>query len=344
MGAGAVSLTAPLLLPAQAKGAKKMIPTTVQSGWWRNQAISYLNFAEARKNDPNSGENLNHPGLWALLGRATAELYGWDHPNVQPYFDRCLSLRLPNGGYGEATAWDAFGDGTVNPADTAYAIVTSDFVGMHLLAAYDHGIITLDDLTPTVNCVINWPQTGTSGGYGIPDYSRSPNDHGKPYVWNITASLASFLLYARFRYMDQGQPLPGYANKVSACLNFGSYWKNRVIQAYNPSWRGWQYCTPGYSWRQDGPHNAVITDTLQAWMGGTAAANSALYQLQDGVGRYTEEDYIGGAIRLLYLPSASAYVDSLAPRVGTVAQGFTSAGGAASWSFMANRVQTASYV
>ncbi|MBK8076059.1 MAG: hypothetical protein IPK24_10920 [Kineosporiaceae bacterium] len=39
------------------------------------------------------------------------------------------------GGYGLGTAWDAFGDGTRNPASTTYTVTTAGHVGWVLLEA-----------------------------------------------------------------------------------------------------------------------------------------------------------------------------------------------------------------
>lgn len=297
-------------------------PASIEWNWWGDLAAGYLLAAERIIGDPHNGENLQHPGLWALLARSTAEIYGWDHPGVRRYLDRCLSLRRPGGAYGEHVAWDPFNDGTVNPIDTPYAIVTTDFVGTHLIAARAADVLDQADLDATIDAMLNWPTS-----HGAPDYSDHPNDHEMPTVWNIVASAATFLLDAS-GHTDHGRAV--------ACVEVGSAWRDLVVDAYSPRLRGWTYSTADTE-RQDGPHNAVCADVLRPWMG----PEPALHQLADGPLSYGEQDFIGGAVRLLNLPAATEYTDGLVGRVARAGQGLANAGSTAAWAYMCARIQRA---
>lgn len=309
------------------------MPASVSRGWWRELATDLHAEATEIIEDPATTENLQHPGLWALMARSTAELYGWADPRVGVYLDTMKMLRRPTGDYGEHVSWDPFNDGTVNPIDTPYAITTTDYVGMHELAAYDAGVYPLSELNKTIDAVLAWPQTGTVGGLGYPNYSSHANDAGKVPIWNVVASAAAFLLHARTR-TD--------ATRAATCLAKGSYWRDKVKAAYSAPLKGWQYSTAYPSNpRQDGPHNAVIADVLQPWITGHASANCAVEQVLAGPLSYGESDLIGGLIRLAYLPSVAPYVDHIVGRVAHEAESLGSAGARAAWAFCAIRTHKA---
>lgn len=307
---------------------------TVKRGWFLNMATGLLSNAEMLTAEAEAdvaagrvpSQNLS-AGLYALLGRARAELYGWNDSTVGARFARVLEKREPSGGYAEGSVLDPYNDGTQNPANTVYGITTFDTVGPHLLAAYDNGKITIGDLDATIDCALNWPETN-----GLPDYSRHPNDHGKPIVLNIVAAAAAFLLHARLR--------TGPERKTRA-TDQGTAWMSAIKGGYRqfqPGVWGWPYLVGGAS-RQGGPWNAVCADLAWHWL--AAGQGAAAQQCEDGPLGFGELDLIGGVVRLLYLPACAGWVDHYAGRVAALVPTLPNAGAMAAWAYMCARIHTA---
>lgn len=135
---------------------------------------------------------------YAFMAQAIARLYGWDDPRVQPYLDRVYALRNPDGGWGLNYAYDALGNGTVNPPDTTYTVTLAGHVGPVLLDGYRAGVIPREDVKTIVDLLMSTPRISYNTQFGTClAYSRNSNDtvtYG--CVHNVNAGAGAFLLSA----------------------------------------------------------------------------------------------------------------------------------------------------
>lgn len=130
----------------------------------------------------------------SAAGMAEGTLNGWGSPEVATLLGRVMALRNADGGWGLNATFDAFGDKTVNPASTTYAITLADHVGPFLLDAYQHGVGTVEPLTTIGTILAKLPRWSVDGGLCVP-YSTSPNDQiNSTYcVHNVNAAVGLFL-------------------------------------------------------------------------------------------------------------------------------------------------------
>lgn len=288
------------------------MPVSVDRGYWLGLANDCADSALA------SVSGITRVDTYALLARAIGNIKGWNHPNLATWYSMVAAAKLPCGGWGIGSAWDAFGDGTTNPSDTAYLITTAQ-VGQHQVAGYVNNVVPLADLESTVDCVRFWQQSGANYGGSIGwrsflDYSENANgtpnaDHGR-LVYNPTAEAASFLRAAAL-------VLPAGPRKDDATTKGGLFVGNIKAVMNTPSnVGGWVY-GKGDTARQDSAHNAVIVDSLNPWLDpavGTTQLNAGFnhnFVAADNSQPSAEYAYLAGAARLLQYPYAESYVDPL---------------------------------
>lgn len=156
---------------------------------WRQQSQALWDLSIAKV---DSSHDAASTGFEIML---RAHKVGWDDPGVATLVQRLLSLRNPDGGWGTGSAWDAFQDGTVNPADTSYTVSTAGHAGPALLGAWQHGLVSDADLRAAVDSILTTPSWKVPGGLCIA-YSRSPNDT-TACVANVTLGAAAWLKQVR---------------------------------------------------------------------------------------------------------------------------------------------------
>jgi hypothetical protein len=118
---------------------------------------------------------------------------GWASPKVPGLVGALITTANPDGGYGLAKPWDAYQDGTENPASTSYTATTAGHVGPTLLAGYLAGVVPASAVERAVDSILDLPRS--YGGRCIP-YSNSAFDRGKPCVWNVHFGAADWALRA----------------------------------------------------------------------------------------------------------------------------------------------------
>lgn len=133
-----------------------------------------------------------HPYAW--MAETIAIRKGWHHPLVKTYLRKVYKQQNPDGGYGINRAWDAFQDGSENPADTTYAITLTDHVGPVFLHGYEAGVVPGWRVRQVVRLVEKFPLANTPGT--CVSYSTTPADAAY-CTGNINASAAHFLVRAR---------------------------------------------------------------------------------------------------------------------------------------------------
>jgi len=302
-----------------------MASSSVREGWWLGMANEALELVEAEAATP-AGQAKVDAGYWAQIARAVGQIRGWDHPSIPGYYDKLWALQHSGGGFGQGVPLDSFNDGSVNPANTTYGITTGDFVGMHLLEGFDHGVVTQAQINSVADCVLAWVQTTNTrtaaegGNMLLPDYdvredgTSNPNDHGRAAIWNIVACLSAFLLNVRFKV--NGTRAGQTIDRTTEALNTGSRWKNAGQWALNKpvNMGGWTYQYQNGSARQDSGHNAVCAELWTPWLGTGPALSQVAY---GPLAPETLQSYIGGFLRLAYIPGNENYLDKY---VGYVAQ------------------------
>ncbi|SDX80356.1 hypothetical protein SAMN05421504_103908 [Amycolatopsis xylanica] len=171
--------------------------------------------------------------------------FGWRDERTQGWLRRLYALRTPTGGYGLGAPFDAFGDKTVNPADTAYSITVAWHVGRTLIAGYDGGGVPASAVREAASMLNT---VGASAGERCPAYSEHVNDLGKPCVWNVSAAAAWFLGQALRRGLVPEWERREAGAKVRT-------WLADVVANYRDDLGGWTY-QANSSPLQDAWHNA----------------------------------------------------------------------------------------
>jgi hypothetical protein len=157
-----------------------------------------------------------------------AQASGWSSPATRALIADLLATRKAGGGYGLSTAWDAYSDGTLNPAGTTYTVTTAGHVGWLLLEAHKNRALPADGLTSAVDAMLAMPRL--NGGTCFA-YSDSRQDAEAPCVYNVTHGAAAFLVQVR-RLTDYRA---AEVDRVLLSL------RSRLTDGYNPATGYWSY-------------------------------------------------------------------------------------------------------
>jgi hypothetical protein len=184
---------------------------------------------------------------YSWLASAIAHRHGWDDPRAMHYLQLALDQQHADGGYGLNYAWDAFGDGTVNPASTNYTI-TYYQVGEVVLEAYKAGKVPYSTVTDIMRALVATPRIPVSVGMGLA-YSNSRYDVQPGYmVHNVAQGAALFLKDAQLAGVKWSEA------QVNGWIQ-GLY--HQEVSAYHPDLHGWPYRNGGSQAVQDAAHNAI---------------------------------------------------------------------------------------
>lgn len=162
---------------------------------------------------------------YAYIAGSIAAIHGWDDPRVATYLEKVYARANPDGGYGLGTPYDAFQDGTINPADTTYTVTITDHVGRVLVEAWQAGVVPRETIEHLVRLVLTTPRITTGPGVCIA-YSRHPNDSGF-CVHNVNAGAGWFLATARALGITQkglDEVLDGIAARDAAAFDKRAGW------------------------------------------------------------------------------------------------------------------------
>lgn len=159
-----------------------------RSDWWRAIAITALTKFTA--GDTGDG----HTFEYSMAAGASGYLYGWSDPGTQALLVKLIATRNPDRGYGVGEAWDAYQNGTINPADTSYSVTMAGHAGPTLLAAYIAGApgVVRQDVQDLVNLCVGLPRVTVPRGAAV-CYSRNANDISGGNVHNVNAGVGWFL-------------------------------------------------------------------------------------------------------------------------------------------------------
>jgi len=242
-------------LVAASTPATADVPDTVASGQWKAMGLTaYPQAANAAHELERSGTNVKAMS-YAGIGWAAGLAYGWRDPRTTEWLNKVYADRTPSGGWGSEEAWDPFGDGTVNPANTTYTISTAWHVGLMLVPAYDAGAVPAKWLTDAARTLLNTNEDHGPKGPCI-SYSLHPNDFGKPCVYNVVAAASWFLATIAERGLEPVGRTAELWDKVHR-------WTQTLHQAYDPAIGDWPYSSnqpPGTS--QGAVYNEVVVEAL----------------------------------------------------------------------------------
>lgn len=191
----------------------------------QNQVVEPLSAeaeAAARVLEHLDALSSNEPDTVLLAARAHTLLAELDPAHEAPARElleklTAMTVEPAAAGWGLSFAWDAFADGTVNPASTIYSYTTAA-AGLAFLDAFDAfgDVEYLDHATAAAETLLTETCCWSDGDHAAVWYSNQPNDM-KPgrQVHNVSAlSLAVF-----DRLEAHGQSVaPEFADKMAAYL------------------------------------------------------------------------------------------------------------------------------
>lgn len=235
---------------------------------WRAIALR----AKARL-DVVAATGAQQAGTLAFAAQATAWLSpsGWADPAAAVYLTRLYATANPDGGYGLNYAWDAFSNGTVNPATTTYTVTLAGYVGPVLLDGMRAGVVPRAKVQTIYDLVATAPRIDSSAGRCIA-YSRHANDVGTGLcVHNVSAGAAAFLLEGG----KDGFAVPWWL--IQGVIK-------REMSAYNPTTRFWPYADRNAPDPQDADHNSYTAESMydMAYPVSYSASYVALTAIPDG--------------------------------------------------------------
>jgi hypothetical protein len=229
-----------------------------RSDVWRGRAITALNTF----NNGPAPTQMKSFGYGAALG-ASANLYGWTDPGTQSLLTSLHNTRNPDGTYGIGYAFDAFQNGSTNPATTAYAVTMAGHVGPTLLDGYLKGAIPASEIQSLVNKLVNFPKVTVSRGQCVA-YSNSGTD-STYCVHNVNAGVAWFLQDANaagFSATGLQRLITDISIQEGVSYREGQYF--------------WPYSNANTTVNQDPDHNSYSAESIvrmQYWVGREAIFN-----------------------------------------------------------------------
>ncbi len=189
---------------------------------------------------------------YAAMAEAHGRLNGWDSPSAVAYLAKVYALQQPDGGWGLGYAYDAFQDGSVNPADTTYTVTLADHVGPALLAGYQAGVVSRERVQAIADMLVSLPRVPVEQGQCVA-YSDQPADAKPGYcVHNVNAGVGYFLT----RAAAAGITTPGGQDLVAGITV-------QEVAAYQTAVSWWAY-RDGAPGLQDTDHEGYSAQSVYA--------------------------------------------------------------------------------
>jgi hypothetical protein len=225
---------------------------TAANKWTQLADQTYTESVNAVAKAESSGQYVRSQFV-APLAWYSGLKFGWKDQRTQDWLNKVYRLRTPSKGYGLGRLFDAYSDGTTNPANTAYTITGAWHVGRTLIAGYDGGGVPKERVQEVASWLAKIP---LAGGGKCASYSETTNDKGKPCVWNVSAAGAWFLWSAEQRGLIPATDKDAVLAKVRS-------WRNEVRAHYSTALGGWTY-QAGSSGLQDPWHNVATAAPMYA--------------------------------------------------------------------------------
>jgi hypothetical protein len=204
---------------------------------------------------------------------------GWDSPQVAAWLDQLLGYRNPDGGFGLSVAWDAYQDGSVNPAETSYTVTTAGHVGWLLLEAHRQGVLPVEVVHRAVDSLLD--HTARLDGGTCLAYSTAAADAATPCVYNVSFGGAAFLKAAAaatgYRAGDTAAVVAAVAGRLSAGYDPETGYWEYLAGAGQPQDISHQTYTATSADLVDPRFGAVARMMRAPWWSQPRTANSAPY-------------------------------------------------------------------
>jgi hypothetical protein len=279
--------------------------------WWRAKAeLALASFLAL--------ENGNQDAFaYGLSTSASANLYGWQDSRTTYLLGKLRGKQKADGGYGLDVAYDAFQNGTVNPASTSYTVTMAGHVGEALLGAYQAGLVPREEVQSLVTKLVLAPKVTVSRGKCVA-YSYNANDDDS-CVHNVNAGVAWFLIQANAAGFSV-TGLHGLITNISM----------HEMIAYREADKWWPYKDSGPN--QDVAHESYSAASMYRmayWVGreavyrilanpftesGTPIAHMMLISLPGGIGSQGQVDpetTLWCELGDLWRTEATTYLDGL---------------------------------
>lgn len=233
------------------------------SDWWKTYATAALNKFSA-------GDNGNMDSFtYGMATGASAYLNGWNATKTTNLLNDLRQTKNPDGTYGLGRTYDAFADGSVNPATTAYSVTMAGHVGFTLLEGYKAGVVPKAEVQDLVAKLVNFPRVPVDKGACIA-YSNAATDDTQ-CVHNVNSTVAWFLHEAN----SAGIGATGMQRFISEITI-------QEVLAYKDTDFWWPYIDDGAN--QDSDHNSASAEgmyRLTYWIGREAAYNMMTHDYSD---------------------------------------------------------------
>lgn len=167
----------------------------------------------------------------SCLAYANALLHGWNHPLTQGRLN-ALHSSIALNGYGLGYSYDAFQDGTMNPATTNYTVTITDHVGLVLIEGYKNGVVPKSEINKLVVALEKVPNADNLTPGICFAYSDNLND-SVGCVHNVNISVAVFYQ----ELINTGLKNDTFNQRVSMILEREQFAYNDFSKNY-PYWDG----------------------------------------------------------------------------------------------------------
>ncbi len=233
------------------------------SDWWRTYAASALTKFNA--GDTGSMDAFTY----GMAAGASGFVNGWSNSKTTSLLNEMRQTKNADGTYGLGRTYDAFADGSVNPANTAYSVTMAGHVGPTLLEGYKAGVVTKAEVQDLVQKLVNFPRVPVDKGICIA-YSNAAVDSTQ-CVHNVNSGVAWFLHEAN----AAGIGATGMQRLISEITI-------QEVLSYRDTDFWWPYIDDGAN--QDSDHNSYSIEAmyrLAYWIGREAGYNMMTHDYND---------------------------------------------------------------
>jgi len=244
-------------------GAATEAPSGGDGGGWGVLAAELAARAEAQ--DQGNGNAFTYASLAYTLAHLSPA--GWKDPQARAYLRKVMALRNPDGGWGLRVPFDAFADGSTNPATTTYTVTQAVHVGMVLLDAYRAGAVGRPVVEAATRRLLRIPLVPVPGGFCVAYSAAAADDSAGYCVHNVNAGAAMYLRAVQ-----------------RAGLPSSALWIRRITayetRSYDARAHSWRYRN-GKPALNDASHNALSVEAMLS-LGSPAGARALRWYMAHG--------------------------------------------------------------
>lgn len=205
---------------------------------------------------------------YSHVAGASGRLNGWSSATTIGYLNKVYSLEKSTGGWGLSYSYDAFSDGTINPASTVYTVTLAGHVGSILLEGYKAGVVPASKIQWIVNKLVSLPRVPVSVGKCVAYSDQVADAKSGLCVHNVSAGVGAFLASA----LASGFTTPGMSDLIAGI-------NSQESAAYNSTTKFWAYLDGKLTVAQDPDHNSYSAESMYL-LNRSISKASAQYMMQ----------------------------------------------------------------